>query len=119
MEDLYQKKSILQMARGAIQERADYEITKILDNILDPNTSATAARKLTLTLTLKPDDTRQNIAVGGVAKSTLAATNPVTTSLYVADQDTIVEMVPQLPGQIDMDGVEEDAAPVLKLVKAM
>ena len=119
MEDLYQKKSILQMARGAIQERADYEITKILDNILDPNTSATAARKLTLTLTLKPDDTRQNIAVGLVAKSTLAATNPVTTSLYVADQDTIVEMVPQLPGQIDMDGVEEDAAPVLKLVKAM
>ena len=87
--------------------------------ILDPNTSATAARKLTLTLTLKPDDTRQNIAVGVVAKSTLAATNPVTTSLYVADQDTIVEMVPQLPGQIDMDGVEEDAAPVLKLVKAM
>lgn len=66
MEDLYQKKSILQMARGAIQERADYEITKILDNILDPNTSATAARKLTLTLTLKPDDTRQNIAVGVV-----------------------------------------------------
>ncbi|MCR1907485.1 hypothetical protein [Flavonifractor plautii] len=119
MEELYQKKSILQMARGAIQERADYEITKILDNILDPNTSATAARKLTLTLTLKPDDTRQNIAVGVVAKSTLAATNPVTTSLYVADQDTIVEMVPQLPGQIDMDGVEEDAAPVLKLVKAM
>ena len=119
MEDLYQKKSMLQMARGAIQERADYEITKILDNILDPNTSATAARKLTLTLTLKPDDTRQNIAVGVVAKSTLAATNPVTTSLYVADQDTIVEMVPQLPGQIDMDGVEEDAAPVLKLVKAM
>ena len=117
MEDLYQKKSILQMARGAIQERADYEITKILDNILDPNTSATAARKLTLTL--KPDDTRQNIAVGVVAKSTLAATNPVTTSLYVADQDTIVEMVPQLPGQIDMDGAEEDAAPVLKLVKAM
>ena len=61
MNDIYSKKSILQMARGAIQERADYEITKILDNILDPNTSATAARKLTITLTLKPDDTRQTI----------------------------------------------------------
>lgn len=52
------KKSILQMARGAIQERADYEMTGLLNNILDPNTSATAARKLTITLTLKPDDTR-------------------------------------------------------------
>lgn len=82
-QDLYAKKSILQMARGAIQERADYEITKILENILDPNTSATAPRKLTITLTLKPDDTRQNIAVGVVAKSTLSPTNPVTTSLFV------------------------------------
>lgn len=116
--DGYTPKSILQMARGAIQERADYEITRILQNILDPNTSATAARKLTITLTLKPDDTRQNIAVGVVDKSTLAATNPVTTSLYVADEETIVEMVPQIPGQFGMDGAEEDAAPMLKLIKS-
>lgn len=118
-DESYSKKSILQMARGAIQERADYEITKILDNVLDPNTSATAARKLTITLTLKPDDTRQNIAVGVVAKSALAPTNPVTTALYVADQETIVEMVPQVPGQLGMDGSEEEAPPVLKLIKAM
>ena len=116
-DEIYTKKSILQMAHGAIQERADYEITKILDNILDPNTSATAARKLTITLTLKPDDTRQNIAVGVVAKSALAATNPVTTSLYVADEDTIVEMVPQVLGQLGVDGAEQDAAPMLKLIK--
>lgn len=57
------QKSILQMARGAIQERADYEMSSLLNNILDPNTSATAARKLTITLTLKPDDTRQNITI--------------------------------------------------------
>ena len=53
------QKSILQMARGAIQERADYEMSSLLNNILDPNTSATAARKLTITLTLKPDDIDQ------------------------------------------------------------
>lgn len=58
--ETYDKRSILQMARGAIQERADYEITKILDNILDPNTAPTAARKLSLTLTLKPDSWRQD-----------------------------------------------------------
>ena len=39
------------------------------------------------------------------------------TSLYVADQETIVEMVPQIPGQINLDGQEEEAAPVLKLIK--
>lgn len=42
-------KSIVQMARGAIEERIDLEMTKILENILDPNTKATAKRKLTVT----------------------------------------------------------------------
>ena len=111
------QKSILQMARGAIQERADYEMTRLLANILDPNTSATAKRKLTLTLELKPDDTRQNIAVSVTAKSALAATNPVTTSLYVADGGNVVEMVPQIPGQFGIDGTEQEAPPSLKLVK--
>ena len=98
------QKSILQMARGAIMERADYEMSRLLANILDPNTSATAKRKLTLTLELKPDDDRQTITVSCTAKPTLAATNPVVTSLYVADEDNVVEMVPQIPGQTGMDG---------------
>ena len=62
MEDI-SKRSIIDMARGAIKERVDYEMTRVVENILDPNTSATAARKITITLNLKPDDTRQNIAV--------------------------------------------------------
>lgn len=111
------QKSILQMARGAIQERADYEMSRLLANILDPNTSSTAKRKLTLTLELKPDDDRQTITVSCTAKSTLAATNPVVTSLYVADKDSVVEMVPQIPGQMGMDGNDQEAPPVLKIIK--
>lgn len=49
MENL-NKRSIIDMARGAIKERADYEMTRVVENILDPNTSATAARKITITL---------------------------------------------------------------------
>lgn len=114
--DQQQQKSILQMARGAIQERADYEMAKLLNNVLDPNTKATAKRKLVLTLELHPDDTRQNITVSCTAKSTLAATNPVTTSLYVAGEDTVVEMVPQIPGQVALDGGEQDEPNILRLV---
>lgn len=44
------RESILQMGRGAFAERADYEMRKVIDNILDPNTKATAKRKITLTL---------------------------------------------------------------------
>ncbi len=109
-------KSILQMARGAIQERADYEMTKILENIMDPNTKATAKRKLVITLELLPDDARQNISVSCTAKSTLSSTNPVKTSLYVSDGETVVEMVPQIPGQVAFDGDEQETPPVLKLI---
>ena len=98
-------------------ERADYEMTRLIANALDPNTSATAKRKLTLTLELKPDDTRKNIAVNVTAKSALAATNPVTTTLYVVDEENVVEMVPQIPGQFGIDGNEQEAPPSLKLVK--
>lgn len=34
------KKSILQMAHGAFMERADYEMSRIMENILDVNTAA-------------------------------------------------------------------------------
>lgn len=56
-----------------------------------------------------------------VAKSTLAPTNPVTTALYVAGSNStgevqIGEMVPNIPGQMDMDGGEQESAPILKLV---
>lgn len=111
------QKSILQMARGAIQERADYEMSRLLANILDANTSPTAKRKLTLTLELKPDDDRQTITVSCTAKSTLAPTNPVVTSLYVADGDNVVEMVPQLPGQYGIGGEVQEAPPSLKIIK--
>lgn len=57
------QRSILQMCRGAFQERVDYEMPHLMENIFDPNTAAKAKRKVTITLELCPDDTRQNIVV--------------------------------------------------------
>ena len=115
-------KSIMQMAKGAFLERIDYEMAKIMDNILDANTKATAKRKLTVTLTFSPDDERTNIGVSMVAKTSLASTNPAVTSLYLMGEDgtgevQAVEMVPQIPGQTSMDGAEQDAPSTLKIIK--
>lgn len=115
-------KSIMQMAKGAFMERIDYEMAKIMDNILDANTKATAKRKLTVTLTFSPDDERTNIGVSMVAKTSLASTNPAVTSLYLMGEDgtgevQAVEMVPQIPGQTSMDGAEQDAPSTLKIIK--
>lgn len=116
------KTSILQMARGAIQERIDYEMAKVIDNILDPNTSTQKKRKLILTIELQPDDNRQTVFVNCTAKSALCPTNPVSTSLYITGDGATgevvaVEMVPNVPGQQDMFGEEQEAAPILKMVR--
>lgn len=95
---------------------------KVIDNILDPNTKATGKRKITITMELVPDDTRRNISVSFVTKLALSAINPLTTSLYIAGDNAtgemqVVEMVPQIPGQVSMDGTEQSTPPVLKLIK--
>lgn len=115
-----QRDSIMQMARGAFQERVDYEMSRVIDNILDPNTRATAKRKITLTIELAPDDERRTIAVAVQSKATLAATNPVVTSLYITNDGNgemvVAEMVPQIPGQMALDGSQQEQPKLLKLV---
>lgn len=81
----------------------------------------TAKRKITLTIELTPDDERRTIGVSVTAKSTLAATNPVATALYVTSDGNgelvVAEMVPQVPGQMNMDGTQQEAPKLLKLVQ--
>lgn len=117
MED--NRSSILQMAKGAIQERVDYEVAKVIDNILDVNTDAKTKRKITLTIELKPDENRQFISLNASAKSTLAPVVPIGTTLGIAadknGEMVIVETVPQIPGQMNLDGEEQAAPKLLKI----
>lgn len=121
MNEQNQRDSIMSMARGAFEERVDYEMDKVIQNILDLNTKATAKRKITLTIELTPDDERQTISVAVQAKATLAPTNPVATALCITSDGNgemvVAEMVPQIPGQINMDGTQQEAPKILKLVQ--
>lgn len=110
-------KSILQMAGGAIMERVDYEMPPIVANIMDPNTSTKAKRKLTITLEFVADESRQNIQVKAQSKSTLAPTEPVTTFLFITEDGEVAEMAPQIPGQFSIDGTEQEAPALLRLIK--
>ena len=116
------KKSILDMAMGAIKERVDYEMSSVMDNILDANTDPTAKRKLKLELVFQPDGDRQNIVVTTSVKSMLAPTNAVRTSLYITGNSVTgevecVEMVPQIPGQIALDAPEQEEPAALNIIK--
>lgn len=114
-------KSLLEMARGAFLERFDYEVPRIIDNILDPNTKASAKRKITMTMSFVPSDDRMGIKAELEVKVGLAPTVPVQTFLYVSSNPEtgkmqVVEMVPEVPGQQSLDGGVQNSASVLKLV---
>lgn len=110
-------KSIIEMNMGAFIERINYEMPKIIANCLDPNTKVKAKRKMTVTFEFCPDENRQNIPVKFNCDVKLAPTTELSTLLYVCDAETVVEATPQIPGQFGMDGVEQKAPPMLKLIK--
>ena len=113
------RSSILQMVNGAVQERVDLEVSRVVDNILDVNTDPTAKRKITLTIELKPDEERQFITMKASAQSKLAPVVPIGTTLAIAadhnGEMVIAEMTPQVPGQIGLDGGEQAAPKLLKI----
>lgn len=111
--------SIMRMARGAFEERVDYEMSRVIENIMDRNTKPTAKRKITLTIEMTPDDDRRMIQVSVTAKSALAPTAPVATSLCMTTDHNgevvVAEMVPQIPGQMGLDGSEQSRPKILNL----
>ena len=113
------RSSLLQMAKGAIQERVDYEVSRVVDNILDMNTEAKVKRKVVLTIVMVPDDDRQVVKIEASAKSTLAPVTPVGTSLVITADNNgemiLAEIVPQVPGQISMTGEEQQAPKILRI----
>lgn len=118
MNQSERRKSFLEIGRGAMMERFDYELEKVIDNILDPNTPANKPRKVTLTLTLIPDVDRQYISHGVTVKPTLQPTNPISGSTAImSGRDggvQLVEMVPQVPGQMAVDGDEQREPDVIQ-----
>lgn len=74
------------LAGGAVQERFAIEMQKIFENILDPNTSTKARRKLQLTLTFGTDEGREIALVTVDAKSTLAPATGIATK-FLMDRD--------------------------------
>jgi len=114
-----QRSSLLQMAKGAIQERVDYEVSRVVDNILDMNTEAKVKRKVVLTIVMVPDDDRQVVKIEASAKSTLAPVTPVGTSLVITADGNgemmLAEIVPQVPGQMSLTGEVQEAPKILKI----
>ena len=116
------KVSLTRLAMGAIEERLDLEVAKVIDNIQDLNTKAGKKRTLTLVAEFLPAESRNHINMNTIVKLKLESASPIQTSLAVyTDRNTgeiaVVELVPNVPGQLNMDGGEQEPPAQLKLVR--
>lgn len=70
-------------ANGALKERFEQGLQDAFENILDPNTDPKKARKVTLTLTLTPNETRKVVNTDIKVQTTLQPALAVSTSMLL------------------------------------
>lgn len=101
-----------ELAQGAIQEKLDYELNKVFQNIHDPNTKATDKRTVTIKLDFTPDDNRQTVSVDSNFTTKLANVKGVATTVLTGknlDSGKVEakELKSNMPGQTFFDNDAE------------
>lgn len=95
-----------EIAHGAVQVKLDRAMTAVAQNILDPNTTAKAKRKVTITITIAPDETRSTAQIEVGTKTSLAPEESVATTALLGQQNSEVvlnELKSGVPGQTYID----------------
>ena len=95
------------------RHRSTGELKKVTENIQDPNTDATVKRRITITIDFKPNENRDFVTTSVQAKSSLAPALGAVTAMNMGKnlktgEVEAVEIGKQLPGQLQMEEVEED-----------
>ena len=68
---------------GAAEELFQQALSRVLENIDDPNTAPKAKRSITLTLSVEVDEERRNAKLYVDCKTKLAPSRPLSTHLHI------------------------------------
>ena len=103
--------NIERFSNGELTQQINREMEAVARNIADPNTEAKTARKITVTITMKPNEQRDFITTSITTKSTLAPTLGAVTALGIrkdlkSGEIEVGEIGNQIPGQMSMADVE-------------
>ena len=109
--------NIEQFSNGELTQQINREMEAVARNIADPNTEAKTARKITVTITLKPNEQRDFITTSITTKSTLAPTLGAVTALGIrkdlkSGEIEVGEIGNQIPGQLSIDEVQVQSTAV-------
>ena len=112
-----QIKSLDDLMGGALLERFRKEFTAIQQNIHDPNTEATAARTITIKLTIKPDKSRASgkLYLDTTSNPAKVASHEVNVVFHRNDKGEVAAAefgADALPGQIDVEDINLETGEV-------
>lgn len=86
------KMSFSTLAGGGVEEKLQYALKEVAENIADPNTDAKKARKITMTLTFKPNESRMIANLDIDVKTSLVHPIGISTTLMI-DRDNAGKIV--------------------------
>ena len=108
MAQARQIKKLDALMDGALTERFNYEMERVLLNVFDPNTNPRAKRQIQIVIDIAPNERRDAAEFKVDVKSKLAPPVAVAQTVMLNMDDegvvTATEFTSQVPGQIDMDG---------------
>lgn len=100
------------LANGAFSVQVNRAIEEVAENIQNPNTEASAARKITVVITLKPNKDRSFVATSVQTKTALAPALGIATALNMGkdlrtgEVEVAEVIMGQIPGQMTIEDMQ-------------
>lgn len=105
----YTFQKINERMNGELEKRIDDEIVKAMLNCENPEIDYRKMRKITITVSLKPNEARSDIAIKSSITSNLASADPLHCSLSIPK--------PQMPGQCVLSDTVQEEDTVISMVR--
>ena len=103
-----QIRTLDELMDGALTERFNYEMARVLQNVFDVNTKAKSKRQIQIVVDITPNERRDAADFRVDVRSKLAPVEPVAQTVMIYQDDegnvTATELTGQVPGQMDMEG---------------
>lgn len=113
-----QIKKLDELMDGALTERFENEMERVLKNVFDPNTNPKAKRQIQIIIEIAPNERRDAAEFKIDVKSRTAPPVAISQTVFIRQGDngsvTATEVTSQIPGQINMDGQEQPEGRVIE-----
>ena len=104
------------LARGALAELFSSEFEKVVENILDPNTSHKNPRKIKIELVFRPEEDRKSADITMTVVAVVTPVKSVKSRMYVGKQGNRIMAAEYNPQQLTFfdEAKEANVVPIKK-----